>query len=174
MLVLIYHTLPETNMALENRPSQKESSLPTIHFQGRTVSFREGKYLPQESTIIFSDDWGIPTNDNAPLSTPTDSYHLKVLEGFFISSKGVMKYPITDPWAERYIYLSMNGLIGMVNLGTYTVPFVPWIPWAGMTPFMSGKYPKITGHLWGMVEKLSSHLSRDFLTKQYKTYTPGV
>ena len=27
------HTLPETNIALENRPSQKESSLPTIYFQ---------------------------------------------------------------------------------------------------------------------------------------------
>ena len=26
-------TLPETNIAPENRPSQKESSLPTIHFQ---------------------------------------------------------------------------------------------------------------------------------------------
>ncbi len=26
-------TLPETNIALENRPSQKESSIPTIHFQ---------------------------------------------------------------------------------------------------------------------------------------------
>ena len=27
-------TLPETNMAHENRPSQKESSLPTIKFSG--------------------------------------------------------------------------------------------------------------------------------------------
>ena len=37
-------TLPETNskFAPENRPFQKESSLPTIHFQVRTVSFREG------------------------------------------------------------------------------------------------------------------------------------
>ena len=26
-------TLPETNIAPENRPSQKESSIPTIHFQ---------------------------------------------------------------------------------------------------------------------------------------------
>ena len=36
-------TLPETNIARENRPSQKETSLPTIHFQGY-VSFREGIY----------------------------------------------------------------------------------------------------------------------------------
>ena len=28
-------TLPETNIAPENRPSQKETSIPTIHFQGR-------------------------------------------------------------------------------------------------------------------------------------------
>ncbi len=27
-------TLPETNIAPENRPPQQESSLPTIHFQG--------------------------------------------------------------------------------------------------------------------------------------------
>ena len=27
-------TLPETNIAPENRPSQKETSIPTIHFQG--------------------------------------------------------------------------------------------------------------------------------------------
>ena len=27
-------TLPETNVAPENRPSQKETSIPTIHFQG--------------------------------------------------------------------------------------------------------------------------------------------
>ncbi len=28
----ILTTLPETNIAPENRPSQKESSIPTIHF----------------------------------------------------------------------------------------------------------------------------------------------
>ena len=35
-------TLPETNIASENWPFQKGSSLPTIHFQVRAVSFREG------------------------------------------------------------------------------------------------------------------------------------
>ena len=30
---LMIFTLPETNIALENRPSQKESSLATIHVQ---------------------------------------------------------------------------------------------------------------------------------------------
>ena len=33
-------TLPETNIAPENRPFQKETSIPTIHFQVRNVSFR--------------------------------------------------------------------------------------------------------------------------------------
>ena len=34
---LWWSTLPETNQnAPENRPSQKETSIPTIHFQGRT------------------------------------------------------------------------------------------------------------------------------------------
>ena len=28
-----YHTLPKTNIAPENRPSQKETSIPTIHFR---------------------------------------------------------------------------------------------------------------------------------------------
>ena len=35
-------TLPETNIAPENRPSHKETSIPTIHFQVRTVSFQGG------------------------------------------------------------------------------------------------------------------------------------
>ena len=30
-------TLPQTNIARENRPSQKETSIPTIHFQGRLL-----------------------------------------------------------------------------------------------------------------------------------------
>ena len=41
-LILTISTRPKTNIAPENRPSQKKSSLPTIHFQVRTVSFREG------------------------------------------------------------------------------------------------------------------------------------
>ena len=35
-------TLRETNIAPENRPFQKETSIQNIHFQVRTVSFREG------------------------------------------------------------------------------------------------------------------------------------
>ena len=35
-------TLPKTNIAPENRPSQKESSIPTIHFRVQAVRFRDG------------------------------------------------------------------------------------------------------------------------------------
>ena len=41
-------TLPETNMAPENRPSQKETTIPTIHFQV-LISFREN-IPPQKPT----------------------------------------------------------------------------------------------------------------------------
>ena len=39
-------TLAETNIAPENRPSEKETDIPTIHFQGRALSFKEGKSGP--------------------------------------------------------------------------------------------------------------------------------
>ena len=38
-----WNTLPETNVAPKNRPPQKESSIPTIHFRCYVFSFREGK-----------------------------------------------------------------------------------------------------------------------------------
>ena len=41
----ISFTLPETNITPENRPSQKQTSIPTIHFQVRAVSFRECKFF---------------------------------------------------------------------------------------------------------------------------------
>ena len=41
-------TLPETNIDPENRSSHKESRLPTMKLQVRTVSFREGKGNPQK------------------------------------------------------------------------------------------------------------------------------
>ena len=39
---LISHsvTLPETNIVPENRPSQKETSIPTIHFWVSMLDFR--------------------------------------------------------------------------------------------------------------------------------------
>ena len=42
VLFLLMGTLPKTNIAPEHRLFQKERSLPTINFQGRAVSFREG------------------------------------------------------------------------------------------------------------------------------------
>ena len=35
MLIFLGCTLPEPNIARENEPSQKETSIPTIHFQVR-------------------------------------------------------------------------------------------------------------------------------------------
>ena len=49
----IFSTLPKSNIAPENKSSQKESSIPTIHFQVRAVSFREGMYL------IMLDFWSV-------------------------------------------------------------------------------------------------------------------
>ena len=57
---LIWFTFPETNIAPENRPSQKESSIPTIHFQVRTVSFREGNLMESELK------WWNPFEDGSP------------------------------------------------------------------------------------------------------------
>ena len=39
--IYVFSTLPETNIALESRPSQKDGliGIPTIHFQVRPVSF---------------------------------------------------------------------------------------------------------------------------------------
>ena len=41
---MVASTLPETNIAHESRPSQKETRIPSILFQVRAVSFREGEY----------------------------------------------------------------------------------------------------------------------------------
>ena len=48
------YTLRETNIAPENRPSQKETSLPTINFQVQTfnVSFRGGVWFSGFSGTI--------------------------------------------------------------------------------------------------------------------------
>lgn len=49
-------TLPETNKVLEHRSSQKEFHLPTIHFQGQTVRFRDVLNIclqPQNLPVFF-------------------------------------------------------------------------------------------------------------------------
>ena len=57
-------SLKLTAKAPENRPSQKETSIPTIHFQGRTVSFREcngsvgyGLLLVGQSEVSIAQIW---------------------------------------------------------------------------------------------------------------------
>ena len=43
-------TFPETNIVPENKPSQKETSIPTIHLQVRAVGFKEGNMLSCRAT----------------------------------------------------------------------------------------------------------------------------
>ena len=62
-------TLPETKIATENRPSQKEIHLPTIHFQVQDVSFRgmmmvcfsfsplSSFFVFFQSSFFFGDFW---------------------------------------------------------------------------------------------------------------------
>ena len=45
-------TLPETNIAPENRASQRETSIPTINFQVRAVSFSEGIACLDEGDLL--------------------------------------------------------------------------------------------------------------------------
>ncbi len=50
------HTLPETNIAPKNRPSQKETSIPTIHFQVRnpwSLCSREQTGIQLPASCIF-------------------------------------------------------------------------------------------------------------------------
>ena len=47
-------TLPNTNIAPENRPSQKEIGIPTINFHVQTVSFREGNHDASVDLPFFS------------------------------------------------------------------------------------------------------------------------
>ncbi len=65
---LVVHTLPETNIASENRPSQKEIHLPSI-FRG-FVSFREGIFFRVAFSVFKSAGW----------FNPFDSYKLCRLE----------------------------------------------------------------------------------------------
>ena len=49
--MLIFRGVTKNNIASENEPSQKEASIPTIHFQVRTVSLREGINILQGTNI---------------------------------------------------------------------------------------------------------------------------
>ena len=52
MVNKLKNTIPETNIAPENRPSQEETSIATIHFQGQAVSFREGSHVWISSVFL--------------------------------------------------------------------------------------------------------------------------
>ena len=70
--ISVEYTLPETNMAPENGWLEDEFPFGKAYFQGRTVSFREGKcqnlclfflvsfnFLPWDSSPFFTSIWGI-------------------------------------------------------------------------------------------------------------------
>ena len=73
-------TLPETNIAPENRPSQKETSLPTIHFQvllllvsGRVIRPSLGLNIIHPSTSLKCLDWHLRRTDWGTPSPRPDS-----------------------------------------------------------------------------------------------------
>ena len=82
MTILVTDTLPKTNIAPENRPSQKETSISTIHFQGRTVSFREGK----GKTQLLYKNLLSPTKPSSPWQQPRE-----LLPGLFHRSHRPVK-----------------------------------------------------------------------------------
>ena len=49
----LFSTLPETNIAPENRPSQKETSIPTIHFSGAMLVSGRVLFPTSTSTLHF-------------------------------------------------------------------------------------------------------------------------
>ena len=67
----IFTTLPETNIAPENRPSQKETSIPTIHFQGGyTLLVTDGAwFLP--STVAINQKWDDKDSDYVMFGLPS-------------------------------------------------------------------------------------------------------
>ena len=77
ILLLLGITLPKTNMAPENRPSQKETSLPTIHFQVRAVSFGKGNaLLPAKASLEgFMDVYGFDLEKDYTIQTMCFSSH---------------------------------------------------------------------------------------------------
>ena len=112
-------TLPKTNIALENRPFQKESSLPTIHFQVRTVSFRED-ILQLRMTFIFGTvpQWHSNTF-NTMLDHPCYPWEeIPASSGMF-----TLQYPHQNVRISEYhIYLSSHLYWSISSSLTWTSP----------------------------------------------------
>ena len=77
--------LPETTIAPENRPLEKEIPIGNHHFQGRTVSFREGNRGQIPSKVVC-----IPSVQNEYL-------HVLWIHKFHRPSKdGIVNNPLVD------------------------------------------------------------------------------
>ena len=71
-------TLPKTNIAPEHRRFQKEISNLTIHFQVRTVSFREGRIYEIQQVFFF-------------LWSSLMTFFLRTVLGWFICNKNEVR-----------------------------------------------------------------------------------
>ena len=84
----IYVTLPETNIAPENGPSQRETSIPTIHFQGQTASFRESSFqgciiftvYPDQCLVLWSTPLFQALDQNGKHVLQVGAVHVKICE----------------------------------------------------------------------------------------------
>ena len=107
-------TLPYTNVAPENRPSQKETHLPTLVFQVRTVSFSEGnpkKSLQAAKSGIGTKDKGLGSG-SAGVGGSTwccnlyNAVFIGHLHGFFfLSHAGFFELVGLYIYISIYVYL---------------------------------------------------------------------
>ena len=125
-------TLPQTNMAPENRPSQKETSIPTIHFQGRTVSFREGintqNILAAAFTILQLFICQRSTIDTCWVQTPRSAQVAGSPETGGVSEWELFKIYVSLPRKASKLFLKLQE---KANLG--------WWIWGGV-PHLSRVY----------------------------------
>ena len=114
-------TLPKTNIAPENRPSQKETSIPTIHFQVRTVSFREGTLSQLE---VARNSCQIPGRKNRKKNIYIHLFTAKKRTTSTTSSKhhlGTRWYQVTQPCKKQPSLWQQHAAAS-----THTLHWTPW------------------------------------------------
>ena len=95
-------TLPKTNITPENRPSQKETSIPTIHFHVRAVSFREG--MSHEK--------------------PSDFHYTRWLEGIltpWFMKESQHNWAVKSPKKQKKLNNPFAFFMYQLNVGEYTM-----------------------------------------------------
>ena len=146
------YTLPETEIAPEKLPSQKETSIPTIHFQVQAVSFREGMFFHlwlfsshRSSAILTSDDdrqalwirslaaWWVMKI----MYTPVNSQ----LAGWKMDPDWVDVFPIENGDTPACYVSLPKGIYG-------TLVCIPTLILQKSNPFMVGRYTRSHWILW--------------------------